>query len=286
MIRQTLRSPHGRTLETGHRTLLMGILNVTPDSFYDGGRYTATEVAVRRGLDLLAQGADLLDIGGESSRPGAEPVPLEEELRRVIPVIQELRREAPEAWISVDTYKAEVARQAVAAGADMVNDISAATLDPDMAPFLASHQVPVVLMHMQGTPRTMQQNPFYRDVVDEVYRYLESRQQALYALGLPTSQMVVDPGIGFGKRLGDNLELLKNITRFRGLNVPLLVGHSRKSLIGALLEEPRPEKRLYGTLALTAFLVMKGVEILRVHDVAENRQVVRTLEALRHEDHV
>jgi len=283
MIRQTLRSPHGRTLETGGRTLIMGILNVTPDSFYDGGRYTLTDTAVQRGLDMLEQGADLLDIGGESSRPGAEPVPLEEELRRVIPVVRELRREAPEAWISVDTYKAEVARQAVEAGADMVNDISAATFDPDMATFVVSQNVPTVLMHMKGTPRDMQKNPFYRDVVDEVYRYLESRRSALLHLGLPAHQIVVDPGIGFGKRVEDNLELLKNITRFRGLGAPLLVGHSRKSFIGALLQEPHPEGRLFGTLAVTAFLVMKGVEILRVHDVAENRQVIQTLESLKRE---
>ncbi len=283
MIRRTLRSPHGRTLATGTRTLLMGILNVTPDSFYDGGRYTLAEAAVRRGLDLLQQGADLVDIGGESSRPGAEPVPLEEELRRVIPVVEELRREAPEAWISVDTYKAEVARRALEAGADMVNDISAATFDPDMAPFVARNQVPIVLMHMKGTPRDMQKNPFYTDVVDEVYRYLESRIVALTELGLDPRQVVVDPGIGFGKRVEDNLELLKNITRFRGLEAPILVGHSRKSFIGALLQEPDPAQRLYGTLAVTAFLVMKGVEILRVHDVAENRQVVQTLESLKQE---
>ncbi len=283
MIRTLLRSPHGRTLETGRRTLLMGILNVTPDSFYDGGRYTLAEAAVQRGLDLLAQGADLLDIGGESSRPGAEPVPLEEELRRVIPVIREIRRQAPEAWISVDTYKAEVARQALEAGADMVNDISAATFDPDMAPFVARNQVPVVLMHMKGTPRDMQKNPFYTDVVDEVYRYLESRRVALVSLGLHPGQIVVDPGIGFGKRVEDNLELLKNIGRFRGLEAPILVGHSRKSFIGALLGKPDPAERLYGTLAVTAFLVMKGVEILRVHDVAENREVVQTLESLRRE---
>ena len=283
MIRRTLRSPHGRTLAAGTRTLLMGILNVTPDSFYDGGRYTLAEAAVRRGLDLLQQGADLVDIGGESSRPGAEPVPLEEELRRVIPVVEELRREAPEAWISVDTYKAEVARRALEAGADMVNDISAATFDPDMAPFVARNQVPIVLMHMKGTPRDMQKNPFYTDVVDEVYRYLESRIVALTELGLDPRQVVVDPGIGFGKRVEDNLELLKNITRFRGLEAPILVGHSRKSFIGALLQEPDPAQRLYGTLAVTAFLVMKGVEILRVHDVAENRQVVQTLESLKQE---
>ncbi len=280
-MKVTLHSPHGRTLPLGETTRVMGILNVTPDSFYDGGRFHHLERAVERALQMVQKGAAIVDVGGESTRPGSDPVPLEEELRRVIPVIEELRKENPEIWISVDTYKHEVAEQALRKGADMVNDISGLTFDPEMQDVVLKFQCPVVIMHILGTPKTMQENPSYTDVVEEVMRFLDARRNVLIQKGLPANQIVIDPGIGFGKRLEDNLELLKNIQRFRAIPAPLLVGHSRKSMIGLILDGLPPQERLEGTLALTAYLFMKGVELVRVHDVKENVRVIKTLEALR-----
>jgi len=277
----TLTSPHGRTLTLGDTTRVMGILNVTPDSFYDGGRYAHVEKAVERALQMVQEGAAIIDIGGESTRPGADPVPIEEERQRVLPVIRELRKANSQIWISIDTYKHEVAEAALREGADMVNDISGLTFDPHMTDVVLRFRAPVVVMHILGTPKTMQQNPFYTDVVEEVMRFLESRKMALVQKGLSPQQIIVDPGIGFGKRLEDNLEILKHIQRFRALEAPMLIGHSRKSMIGMVLDGLPPEERLEGTLALTAYLFMKGIELVRVHDVQANVRVIRILEALR-----
>lgn len=276
-----LRSPHGRTLRLGDHTRLMGILNVTSDSFYDGGRYLGLDRALRRAEEMIAEGADLIDVGGESTRPGAEPVPLEEELRRVVPVVRAIRERFPEVFLSVDTYKAKVAEEALKAGADMVNDISGLRFDPQMRSLVADWKAPVVIMHIKGTPRDMQKNPYYEDVVRELLDYFRDRMDAALGAGIPEDQIVLDPGIGFGKRLEDNLAILAGLAHFRALGRPLLIGHSRKSFIAMIAGDIPPEGRLPGTLGVTAYCVLKGVEILRVHDVAENRQVVEVMEALR-----
>ncbi|RKY58236.1 MAG: dihydropteroate synthase [Candidatus Latescibacterota bacterium] len=269
--------PDGRKLPLD-RALIMGVLNVTPDSFSDGGLFLRTEDAVRRAEEMAQEGADIIDIGGESSRPGAEPVPLEEELRRVIPVVREVaqRLSVP---ISVDTYKAEVARRALEEGASIVNDISALRFDPDMAEVVARRRAPVVLMHMKGTPRDMQRNPYYEDVLGEVEGFLKERKEAAVGMGIPEENIILDPGIGFGKRVQDNLQLLKNLDRLVALGSPVLVGTSRKSFIGAVLDLP-VEERLEGTLATLVLAVAKGAKILRVHDVRPAVRVVRMAEAV------
>ncbi|HDH99513.1 MAG TPA: dihydropteroate synthase [Firmicutes bacterium] len=269
--------PDGRKLPLD-RALIMGVLNVTPDSFSDGGLFLRTEDAVRRAEEMAQEGADIIDIGGESSRPGAEPVPLEEELRRVIPVVREVARRLS-VPISIDTYKAEVARRALEEGASIVNDISALRFDPDMAEVVARRRAPVVLMHMKGTPRDMQRNPYYEDVLGEVEGFLRERKEAAVGMGIPEENIILDPGIGFGKRVQDNLQLLKNLDRLVALGSPVLVGTSRKSFIGAVLDLP-VEERLEGTLATLVLAVAKGAKILRVHDVRPAVRVVRMAEAV------
>ncbi len=257
----------------------MGIINVTPDSFSDGGRFMDAAAAVRHGLQLVDDGADLLDIGGESSRPGASPVPVEEELRRVVPVLRELRQRTS-VPISVDTTKAAVARAALAEGADIVNDISGLRFDAEMLPLLAGSRCGVVLMHMQGTPRTMQVAPEYDDVVRDVGDWLRQRCDALAAAGIEPERLVLDPGIGFGKRFPDNLRLLRHLDALRGDGRPLLLGASRKAFLGWLLAEPEPLARAEGDLALSAWCRDKGVEFLRVHDARAARRLFRVLDAL------
>lgn len=280
-MKYELRSPHSRTLVLGETTKIMGILNVTPDSFYDGGKYSSIDRAVARALAMAEEGASIIDIGGESTRPGAEPVPSETEMKRVLPVIQEIRKQNPDIFISIDTYKSQVAKAAIEMGADMVNDISGLSFDPEMMSIVLKFNLPVVVMHIKGTPRDMQKNPFYFDVIDEISRYLLSKKTFLLEKGIPPDHIILDPGIGFGKRLEDNIEIFKNIGLFKNLGSPLLVGHSRKSMIGMILDGITPDERLEGTLALTAYLFMKGVELVRVHDVKENYRVIKTLEGLK-----
>ncbi len=258
--------------------LIMGIVNVTPDSFSDGGLYAEPQAAVEHALELIEQGADLLDIGGESSRPGAEPVPVEEELRRVVPVIEGIRRHNREIPISVDTTKAEVAEAAVAAGATMLNDISALRFDPRLGELAARHGLPVVLMHMQGTPKTMQQNPHYTDVVADVKAFLQER--IAYARRLGIQHVVADVGIGFGKRVEHNWELLRRHREFLQLGVPLLIGLSRKSFLGATLGIAEPRQRDCATALLHALLLDSGASIIRVHNVALLAQLRRLWECL------
>jgi dihydropteroate synthase len=268
-----------RTLYPGRPPLVMGIVNVTPDSFSDGGRFAGPEEAVAHGLELVRQGADLLDVGGESSRPGAEPVPEEEELRRVVPVVRELagRTGVP---ISVDTRRASVARSALEAGAHVVNDITALKGDPDMAGVVRDFGAGVVLMHMQGSPPTMQSNPTYADVVAEVAGFLQERLQASEELGIAGPQVVLDPGIGFGKTLEHNLLLLANLERLQGLGRPVCLGVSRKGFLGQLLGRPL-EGRLAGSLAVACHALARGAaQVIRVHDVAETRDAVRVFAAL------
>ncbi|MEQ9409239.1 MAG: dihydropteroate synthase [Fuerstiella sp.] len=259
-----------RTLRRTELPLLMGILNVTPDSFSDGGDYASLETAVAHGLMLVDDGADLLDIGGESSRPGAEPVSVDEELSRTIPVIEQLCREV-KIPISIDTTKAEVARQAIRAGAAIVNDISGMTFDPDMISVCVAGNVSVVAMHMQGTPQTMQRQPTYHDVVAEVTEYLAERMQVLMAAGIAADRICLDPGIGFGKTAGHNLLLMKAIGQMQSiLQRPLLLGHSRKRFLSKVLGRD-VEERLAGTIGVSIGLADNGADILRVHDVAATR---------------
>jgi dihydropteroate synthase len=257
----------------------MGVVNVTPDSFSDGGRYLEPGAAIRHGLELVEEGADLLDVGGESTRPGAEPVPLEEERRRVLPVVEALAGRAG-VPVSVDTTKAAVARAALDAGAAIVNDVSAGRFDPDMLPLCAERGAPVVLMHMLGEPRTMQRDPRYDDVVREVAAFLAARAEAALAAGVAVDRIVVDPGFGFGKTREHNLVLLRRLDEIVALGYPVLVGTSRKSFIGATLGGLPVEDRLEGTAATVALAVAAGASIVRVHDVRAMARVVRMVEAV------
>lgn len=268
----------GKRFFLGSRTWLMGILNVTPDSFSDGGLFLDRERAVRRGLELAADGADIIDVGGESTRPGSLPVPEAEELGRVIPVIKELRPRT-EALLSVDTSKAAVAAAAVEAGADIINDVSALRADPAMAGVVAASGAGLVIMHMKGTPRTMQLNPEYDDVLAEVRDFLEARIEAAESAGIPRERIIVDPGIGFGKNLEHNLDLIACLDRLREVGRPLLMGISRKSFLGRILGLP-PEERLEGTIAVSVLCVLKGADILRVHDVKQVARAVKVAEAV------
>ncbi len=275
---------HGQ-VDMRERTAVMGILNVTPDSFSDGGRYPDVVSAVARGVEMVRQGADIVDVGGESTRPGAAAVSAVEELERVIPVVRELRRRIA-APISIDTTKEEVARGALDAGADLVNDISALRFDPAMVRLVARENVPVVLMHMQGRPRTMQLAPRYRDVVGEVTAFLRERVAFAVDNGVAAERIVVDPGIGFGKGLDHNLALLRHLGALGELGRPVLVGLSRKSFLGRLLEpgataDAGTPGRLEGSLAGTAAAVLAGAHMVRVHDVLETCRAVRVADAIR-----
>lgn len=265
-------------LPLGKRTYVMGVLNVTPDSFSDGGHYLDPGAAVARGLEMVAQGADLIDVGGESTRPGAEPVPEDEERRRVLPVIRRLAREAG-VPLSIDTYKAGVAEAAVDAGARLLNDISAARFDPRMAPLAARTGLPLVVMHMLGEPRTMQDNPRYVDVEGEVADFFAGRIRALQEAGVDRDQLILDPGLGFGKRLEDNLRLLAGLGRFRSFGLPLLVGPSRKSFLGQILGTP-PLERVEGTVAAVVMAILQGADMVRVHDVQAIDRARRVADAL------
>ncbi|MCK6557774.1 dihydropteroate synthase [bacterium] len=261
----------------GGPTLVMGVLNCTPDSFYDGGRYHGHEHAIAHGLQMAEAGADLIDIGGESTRPkgvygeGAEPVSAEEEMARVLPVIEALSQKA-EIPLSIDTYKAAVAEAALQAGAAIVNDISGFLFDPHMAEVVAQHQAVVILMHLKGTPANMQSDPTYENLLDEIYLHLEARVEAAMQAGIPHERILIDPGIGFGKRLEHNFEILRRLEELHGLGCPILVGPSRKSFVGSVLNLP-PDQRLEGTAAAVALAVNNGAHLVRVHDVEEMRRV-------------
>ncbi|MBI4355291.1 MAG: dihydropteroate synthase [Candidatus Omnitrophica bacterium] len=267
-----------RILALGTRTHLAGILNITPDSFSDGGSAPTVEAALRRAETMLQDGADLIDVGGESTRPGANPVDLATELSRVIPVIRELSR-ALRCVMAVDTSKAEVARQAIEAGAHIINDVTALRGDPGMADVAARLQVPVILMHMQGTPQTMQAAPHYDDVVAEVRSALEQAAQRGTSAGIPADYQAVDPGIGFGKTLPQNLALLRHLDALHALGRPIMVGVSRKALIGEVLQAPVGE-RLMGTAALCALAITQGAHLLRIHDVKPIAEVARMIDAV------
>jgi dihydropteroate synthase len=261
------------------RTVIMGILNVTPDSFYDGGRYARAEAAVQRALQMVQDGADIVDIGGESTRPGSQPVPEEEELRRVLPVIEAVRGQV-DVPISIDTTKSRVAERALQAGACMVNDISGLGFDPRMAEVVARHGALCCVMHIQGTPQTMQQNPQYEDVVRDISRYFEERLALAERAGIPRENIWLDPGIGFGKTVEHNLEILRRLREFTAFGLPILIGTSRKSFIGKILGDLPPEERLEGTAATVAIAIMNGANAVRVHDVREMVRVARMTDAV------
>ena len=268
----------GRRVQCQGRPLLMGIVNVTDDSFYDGGRYTQSERAVAHALDLVEQGADILDIGGESTRPGAASISEQDELTRVLPVVEELARRVP-VPISIDTTKSRVAQRALDSGASIINDVSALRHDPSMASVVAQAEAAVVLMHMQGTPSTMQQAPYYANVVREVHDFLGERMQAALSAGIPQTNVILDPGVGFGKLLSHNLDLLAQLSVLAALNCPLLVGLSRKAFIGQILGRS-VEHREWGTAAAVALAVDRGAHIVRVHDVEMMVDVVKMTAAL------
>ncbi len=262
------------------RPLVMGILNVTPDSFSDGGAHAGLEGALAQARRLFAEGADILDIGGESTRPGAAEVPVQTEIARTVPVIAALRGAGLRAPLSIDTRKAAVAEAAVAAGADMVNDVSALGHDPAMAGVVAALGVPVCLMHAQGTPATMQADPRYGDVLAEVYEQLARRMDAAFAAGIAAGRVIVDPGIGFGKTVAHNLALLRGLGRFHALGAPLLVGASRKRFIGTLSGVQQADQRLGGSLAVALHAAAQGAQVIRVHDVAQTVQALKLWQAL------
>jgi dihydropteroate synthase len=270
----------GRRFAWGTRTHLMGVVNVTPDSFSDGGRHVTVEAAVAQGEALAKAGADLLDIGGESTRPGAEPVPIQEELDRVLPVLEALRART-DVPLSIDSRKSGVARRALAAGASLVNDVSGLGHDPEMAGVVAEAGAALCLMHMQGTPQTMQADPRYDDVVAEVLDSLAASIDRAVVAGVDRTRLWVDPGIGFGKTTGHNLFLLRHLAEFRILGAPILVGPSRKRFLGALAGGRAPDQRLPGTLAsVAAVAVLQGADVVRVHDVAEVKDALSVADGI------
>lgn len=263
----------------GQRTYLMGILNVTPDSFSDGGLFNTLEAAVDQAQRLEAVGVDILDIGGQSTRPNAEDLSLQAELNRVIPIVEAIRQ-GSEVPISVDTTKAAVAAAAIAAGADFINDISGATYDPEMLATVAQLGVPIVLMHIRGTPQTMQQMTDYQDLVGEVVSWLKLRIDAAIAAGIARHLIAIDPGLGFAKTGPQNIELLRNLSAFQSLGCPILVGPSRKSFLGQILNQPDPQQRVWGTAAACCAAIAGGADILRVHDGPEMADVCRVADAI------
>jgi dihydropteroate synthase len=259
--------------------LIMGVLNVTPDSFSDGGKFFAADKAIEHGLRMAAEGADIIDVGGESTRPGAEPVAAEEELRRVIPVIEKLRAKI-DVPISIDTWKAEVARAAIHAGAAIVNDVTGGRGDEGMMPLIAKTKSAFVIVHMQGTPRTMQNQPQYEDVVSEIADFFRQQYARAIVYNIDPMAIAFDPGIGFGKTLEHNLELLAQLEQLRACDRPVVIGVSRKSFLGKLINSVQISDRLAPAVALTALLRASGADVLRVHDVKENVDALKVTEAI------
>ncbi len=271
----------GQKVLPAQRTLVMGVLNVTPDSFSDGGLYRSVEEAVEAGLAMLRAGADIVDIGGESSRPGRQgPVAADEELRRVLPVLRELRQRAPDALISVDTYKAVVAEQVLDAGADIINDIYALRHSPDIASLVVRHDAGLILMHMQGTPETMQDNPAYQNVVVDIKNELRAAMEVALDRGVPEQNIVVDPGFGFGKTVEHNIEILAQLEYFRLLQRPICVGVSRKRFLGAILGGADVAEREEATRAAEVIAALHGASIIRTHNVKAARQALAVADAV------
>ena len=269
----------GYELSLGERTHIMGVLNVTPDSFSDGGQFLAREEAIRQGLSMAREGADIIDVGGESTRPYAEKISTQEEIDRVIPVIEALHRDLT-IPISIDTFKAHVAREALGAGASILNDITALRFDPDMMSTAAEAGVPVILMHMKGTPADMQKNPKYTNLIPEIIEFLEDAKDRAVRGGIKERMIVLDPGIGFGKNFDHNLEIIRDLAQFRKLGQPILLGSSRKAFLGHILDR-EPRERDTGTMATIAAGVMNGASIVRGHNVKMALDTVQVIDAIR-----
>ena len=267
-------------LNPKRETLVMGIVNVTPDSFSDGGKFFSPEDAISHASKLISQGADIIDIGGESTRPGAEQVSETEELNRVIPVIEKIRDENPKILISIDTTKALVAKHAIEVGADIINDVSGFSFDNNMIETVARFNVPVIIMHMKGKPQNMQLNPEYKDVINEILDFFKKKIKVAIQSGINRRMIILDPGIGFGKTVEHNFELLSRLNEFNVLELPIMIGPSRKSFIGITLDLP-PEDRIEGTAAAVSAGVMNGATIVRVHDVKSMKRVVKIIDKIR-----
>ena len=265
--------------EENSATLIMGILNVTPDSFSDGGMYYNATQAIEFALQMEEEGADIIDVGGESTRPGAKTVELQKECDRILPVIEGIRTKS-DILISIDTYKSEVARKSIATGAGMVNDISGMTFDPNMVDVIKDSGLPVVIMHIKGTPKNMQKKPYYEDLMQELTEYFEERKKFARAKGILDQQIILDPGIGFGKRLQDNFQLLRELKKIVDMGFPVLIGPSKKSFIGLTLDLP-VDQRLEGTAAAVTTGILKGARIVRVHDVKEMKRVALITDSIR-----
>ena len=268
------------SLDFSKKTHIMGILNVTPDSFSEGGQYFDKSLAIKRAYEMVEEGADIIDIGGESTRPGSEPVPLEEELRRTIPVIEAIVKNI-KVPISIDTYKADVAKRALDAGASMVNDISGMRFDPEMPKVVSQYKVPVVIMHIKGNPKTMQKEPVYEALIPEIMDYLRMSIRLAVKFGIDEDKIVIDPGIGFGKTFDHNLEIIKNLHEFTLLEKPLLIGPSRKAFLGKILNDAPASERLEGTAAAVVISILNGANIIRVHDVKEMKKVALVADAVK-----
>ncbi len=268
------------SFDFSQKTYVMGILNITPDSFSDGGKFFERTSAIRRALQMAEEGADIIDIGGESTRPGSEPIPIEEELKRTIPLIEFLVKKI-NIPISIDTYKSEVAKKALDAGASMVNDISGLRFDSLMKSVVAQYKVPVVIMHIKGKPKDMQQNPVYEDLISEILTYLKESIDMAITAGISQDKIIIDPGIGFGKTFEHNLEIIHNLQKFAVLGKPILIGPSRKAFIGKILGDIPPGERLEGTAATVAISIMNGANIIRVHDVREMARVAKVAYAIK-----
>ncbi|MEA1981553.1 MAG: dihydropteroate synthase [candidate division Zixibacteria bacterium] len=264
-----------------NRPLVMGILNITPDSFSDGNKYLDTELACEYAFRMASDGADIIDIGGESSRPGAEPITIEEEQKRILPVLKKIRHELS-IPISVDTYHSETAQKAIDLGADIINDISALRFDSEMINIIINYKVPVILMHMKGTPRDMQKDPFYQDCIKEIVDFFDERIAYCKQNGIDKNRLIIDPGIGFGKRLADNLVIMKNIDNLKKFDIPVMIGTSRKSFIGMITKNDNPASdRIGGSISSAVASIINGANIVRVHDVKETVEAVKVLEAIR-----
>ncbi|WP_310489051.1 dihydropteroate synthase [Chamaesiphon sp. VAR_69_metabat_338] len=272
----------GKSFDWGSRTYIMGVLNVTPDSFSDGGKFATVDAAIAQAIQMVRSGVDIIDIGGESTKPGATPVDEATELARVLPVIEGMRQhpDTQHIPISIDTTKASVARSAIEAGADIINDVSGGQFDERMFETVAQLGVPYVLMHMRGTSATMQQMTEYDDVVGEILAFFEMQIDRAVNAGIDRAKIILDPGIGFAKQYQQSIEIIRHLDRFEILDLPLLVGVSRKSFIGKILNQPDPERRLWGTSAACCAAIARGADILRVHDVAEMVDVSRVADAM------
>lgn len=267
--------------EGSGNTVIMGVLNLTPDSFSDGGQYISMDKALYRVRNMISQGVNIIDIGGESSRPGAVPIDVDLEIDRVVPVIEAIRKES-EIPISIDTYKSETAQAALNAGANLINDISALRFSVEMINIAVKNMVPVVMMHMKGTPRNMQNNPIYDNVIDEILGFFDKRIQYAESNGLPRSKIIIDPGIGFGKRLEDNIKIISELDKFKKFGCPVLIGTSRKSFINMIHpSNKKADNRVGGSVASMVLAILKGANIVRVHDVEETVEAIKVVNALR-----